>query len=158
MSAAAKGWTDTEKLGLIFQIMQKMEKPIPWSELELPEGRTRKACQVMLDKEKAKVREAKKGAADGEEGEGPGTPTPATPATPASKGKKRTAQATYGEDSGKKAKKPRATPKKKKKKVTAGADEDDEKAPSEVEEESSEGADDGAKVKPEPAEEDGELV
>lgn len=61
-----------------------MDKPIPWKELELPEGRTIKAVQVMVDKEKSKVRKAQ-AAATGEEGsEAPGTPTPATPA---SKGK-----------------------------------------------------------------------
>ncbi|QIW96019.1 hypothetical protein AMS68_001537 [Peltaster fructicola] len=51
------GWTDTEKLGLILQIVAKSGK-IPWDELELPEGRTQKACQVMLDKEKTKVKQA----------------------------------------------------------------------------------------------------
>lgn len=69
------------QLGILFQIISKMDKPIPWKELELPEGRTIKAVQVMVDKEKSKVRKAQ-AAATGEEGsEAPGTPTPATPAT-----------------------------------------------------------------------------
>lgn len=63
-----------------------MDKPIPWKELELPEGRTIKAVQVMVDKEKSKVRKAQAAAAGEEGSEAPGTPTPATPA---SKGKVR---------------------------------------------------------------------
>jgi len=79
-----KGWTDNEKvelpfprfrlpshnlhantshsqLGLMLQIMSKVS-PIPWAELILPEGRTIKACQVMIDKEKAKVKKAREDA------------------------------------------------------------------------------------------------
>lgn len=37
----------------------------------LPEGRTRKACEVMVDKEKQKVKKAREGG-DGEEGTGEG--------------------------------------------------------------------------------------
>lgn len=54
-----------------------MGASIPWHELELPEGRTLKACQVMVDKEKAKIRKAKEAEGDSEGG-------PATPKTPAS--------------------------------------------------------------------------
>ena len=36
---------------------------IPWDKMTLPEGRTKKACVVMIDKEKAKVRKAGEGSA-----------------------------------------------------------------------------------------------
>lgn len=44
----AKAWTDTEKVGYLFQIISKMNQPIPWKELELTEGRTLKAVQIMV--------------------------------------------------------------------------------------------------------------
>lgn len=47
----------TSQLGLILQIVARAG-PVPWAELNLPEGRTQKACMVMLDKEKKKVKEA----------------------------------------------------------------------------------------------------
>ena len=47
------------KLGVMFQIIEKTGGPIKWNELDLPEGRTVKAVQVMIEKEKAKVRRAK---------------------------------------------------------------------------------------------------
>ncbi|SMY25758.1 unnamed protein product [Zymoseptoria tritici ST99CH_1A5] len=81
---SATGWTEAEKLGILFQVIEKAGA-IPWSELTLPEGRTQKACQVMVDKEKKKVRDAKAAA-------GEATPSGATPAsttTPAGKGKVR---------------------------------------------------------------------
>lgn len=49
--------THQSQLGLILQIVAKAG-PVPWAELNLPEGRTQKACTVMLDKEKKKVKEA----------------------------------------------------------------------------------------------------
>ncbi|KJX99066.1 hypothetical protein TI39_contig375g00008 [Zymoseptoria brevis] len=81
---SATGWTEAEKLGILFQVIEKAG-PIPWAELTLPEGRTQKACQVMVDKEKKKVRDAKAAA-------GEATPSGATHAsttTPAGKGKVR---------------------------------------------------------------------
>lgn len=78
----AKGWTDTEKVmkqqftgkisrtltytiqvGLFLQIIAKGGS-IPWPELTLPEGRTQKACQVMLDKEKQKIKKAREAAGE----------------------------------------------------------------------------------------------
>ncbi|KAF2173766.1 hypothetical protein M409DRAFT_16039 [Zasmidium cellare ATCC 36951] len=103
---SGKGWTDTEKVGFFFQIIGKMGGSIPWGELELPEGRTQKACQVMIDKEKAKIRKAKEA-----EAEANGEDVPATPKTPAS-GKKRGAKAVDEEDGA--AKKKPKTPRKKK--------------------------------------------
>lgn len=38
--------------------------PIPWDQLTLPEGRTIKACQVMIDKEKAKIKKAREEAGE----------------------------------------------------------------------------------------------
>lgn len=80
--ASAKGWTDTEKVmkgqfisnasrtltytiqvGLFLQIIAKGGS-IPWPELTLPEGRTQKACQVMLDKEKQKIKKAREAAGE----------------------------------------------------------------------------------------------
>lgn len=64
------------QLGLLFQIIEKAGK-IPWDSITLPEGRTQKACVVMIDKEKQKVRKARE--ADGEggqEGAGEGEKTP----------------------------------------------------------------------------------
>ncbi|KAK4498107.1 hypothetical protein PRZ48_010763 [Zasmidium cellare] len=100
---SGKGWTDTEKAGFLFHIIAKMGS-IPWNDLDLPEGRTLKACQVMIDKEKTKIRKAK-------EAEGNGEDVPATPKTPAS-GKKRPAKA-LDEEKGGSNKKPK-TPRKKK--------------------------------------------
>ncbi|KAK3706164.1 hypothetical protein LTR37_012865 [Vermiconidia calcicola] len=50
-------WTDAEKIGLLYQIIEK-SGAIPWDQLKLPEGRTKKACMVMVDKEKQKVKKA----------------------------------------------------------------------------------------------------
>ena len=80
--AAAKGWTDAEKVreitndaetrripahtvqvGLFLQIITKAG-PIPWPELTLPDGRTMKACQVMVDKEKQKIKKAREAAGE----------------------------------------------------------------------------------------------
>jgi len=47
----------------MLQIMSKVS-PIPWPELTLPEGRTVKACQVMIDKEKAKLKKAREEAGE----------------------------------------------------------------------------------------------
>lgn len=56
--------TATSQLGILFQIIERCA-PIPWDELKLPEGRTKKAAQVMIDKEKTKVKRARE--ANGEE-------------------------------------------------------------------------------------------
>lgn len=98
---AASAWTEQEKvhflhpfsplslnttanacqMSLIMQIAA-LTQPVPWKELDLPAGRTEKACVVMYDKEKAKYKKAKGDSADGEGDE------PATPATAAkAKGK-----------------------------------------------------------------------
>jgi hypothetical protein len=49
-------------MDLLFQIVEQ-GGPIPWDSLKLPEGRTRKACTVMIDREKQKVKKARE--ADG---------------------------------------------------------------------------------------------
>ncbi|KAF2722284.1 hypothetical protein K431DRAFT_46055 [Polychaeton citri CBS 116435] len=56
-SGQPKSWTEAEKLGLLFQIVVR-SGPVPWDDLQLPEGRTVKACQVMIDREKQKVKKA----------------------------------------------------------------------------------------------------
>jgi hypothetical protein len=43
------------QVAFLFQIIEKLGS-IPWDELTYPEGRTKKACQVMIDKEKSKIR------------------------------------------------------------------------------------------------------
>jgi hypothetical protein len=48
---------------LFLQIIAKAG-PVPWPELTLPEGRTVKACQVMLDKEKQKIKKAREAAGE----------------------------------------------------------------------------------------------
>jgi hypothetical protein len=48
---------------LFLQIIAKAG-PVPWPELTLPEGRTVKACQVMLDKEKTKIKKAREAAGE----------------------------------------------------------------------------------------------
>ena len=45
----------SSQVGLFLQIIAKTGK-IPWDTLQLPAGRTMKACQVMLDKEKSKLK------------------------------------------------------------------------------------------------------
>lgn len=56
----------------MLQIMSKVT-PIPWNDVTLPEGRTVKACQVMIDKEKAKLKKAREEAGE------PTIPLKATP-------------------------------------------------------------------------------
>ena len=60
----ARKLTHILQLGLILQIACR-GGPIPWAELALPEGRTIKACQVMIDKEKSKIKKARE--ANGED-------------------------------------------------------------------------------------------
>ncbi|KAK4613530.1 hypothetical protein CLAFUW4_09321 [Fulvia fulva] len=87
--------TNTHQWALLLQIVARMDRPIPWAEIDVPEGRTQKGCVVMLDKEKKKIREAmaaegkelapfkakstpkkRTKAADGEEGDEKGTGSP----------------------------------------------------------------------------------
>jgi hypothetical protein len=62
--SAPKGWTDTEKVSASTIRGIAKAGPVPWPELTLPEGRTVKACQVMLDKEKQKVKKAREAAGE----------------------------------------------------------------------------------------------
>lgn len=62
--------TDRLQLGLIFQIIEQSGS-IKWDTLTLPEGRTKKACDIMISREKAKVKKAREGV----EGGGAGTPS-----------------------------------------------------------------------------------
>ncbi len=54
-------------MGLVFQILNHFGT-IPWDQITLPEGRTKKACSVMIDKEKAKVKKAREAEGGGEGG------------------------------------------------------------------------------------------
>lgn len=122
---------DLSQLGLLFQIIE-LAGPVPWPKLELPEGRTQKACVVMVDKEKAKVRKAKEAAAAGEDVEVAETPTTKSKVRPFNLSKeigkladpllaqKRGAAA--DEEGTPTAKKPKATPRKSKKTLKAEAD------------------------------------
>lgn len=62
----------------MFQIIETA--PIPWDKLKIPEGRTKKAVQVMIDREKSKMKKTREtemgddggdGEADGEAAEKP---------------------------------------------------------------------------------------
>ncbi|GAB7360984.1 hypothetical protein MBLNU230_g0967t1 [Neophaeotheca triangularis] len=97
---AAGAWTESEKVGLLFQIIA-LGGPIPWNQVDLPEGRTLKAVQVMIDKEKAKIRKAKEAAG----GEG---------STKASKKRGSSAVEEDDEGAGASSKKKAKTPRKKK--------------------------------------------
>lgn len=55
--------TQAVQVGLFLQIITRAG-PIPWPELNLPEGRTMKACQVMVDKEKQKIKKAREAAGE----------------------------------------------------------------------------------------------
>lgn len=55
--------TRNTQVGLFLQIIAKAG-PVPWPDLTLPEGRTVKACQVMLDKEKQKIKKAREAAGE----------------------------------------------------------------------------------------------
>ena len=55
------------QLGVLFQIIEK-SGPIPWDDLKLPDGRTKKAVQVMVDKEKQKLKKARDAENGGESG------------------------------------------------------------------------------------------
>ena len=83
--------TDVSQLGILFQLVAR---PIPWDQIELPPGRTLKAVQVMIDKEKSKIRKAQ--AEDGE-ANFESTPVP----TPAAKGKSKVASACKAKGVGK---------------------------------------------------------
>ena len=50
-------------MGLVFQILERFGT-IPWDEITLPEGRTKKACALMIDKEKTKVKKAREAAGE----------------------------------------------------------------------------------------------
>jgi antitoxin component of RelBE/YafQ-DinJ toxin-antitoxin module len=58
-----KDLTHTVQVGLFLQIIARAG-PIPWPELTLPDGRTVKACQVMVDKEKQKIKKAREAAGE----------------------------------------------------------------------------------------------
>ncbi|KXL44907.1 hypothetical protein M433DRAFT_154417 [Acidomyces richmondensis BFW] len=105
--APPKPWTEGEKLGILFQIIER-SGPIPWDDLKLPDGRTKKAVQVMIDKEKTKMKKARE--AIGEESPSKGV-----------KNKKATSDDGGSEDGSPK-KKPRIPHKKKESaKLTASA-------------------------------------
>ncbi|KAF1817748.1 uncharacterized protein K489DRAFT_385558 [Dissoconium aciculare CBS 342.82] len=91
-ASTPRGWTDAEKLGILFQLISR---PIPWETIELPPGRTLKAVQVMIDKEKSKIRKAQAG--DGE-ANFESIPVP----TLAAKGKSKAASACKAKGVGKK--------------------------------------------------------
>lgn len=48
---------DHDQLGLYLQIVD-VHGPIPWDRIALPEGRTRKACEVMVSSDRVKLRNA----------------------------------------------------------------------------------------------------
>ncbi|PIA95621.1 hypothetical protein CB0940_10753 [Cercospora beticola] len=128
-AANSKTWTEVQKLGLLFAIINSSCDKINWKEVKLPEGRSLKACQVWLDKQRTELKKLKEAA--GENGE---EDTPAKP--PAKTPKKRGAKAAVeGEENGDEAtpkpKKQRVTKKKTPAKVTAAAD-DQEKVESET--------------------------
>lgn len=50
---------------IFVQLVEKVGT-IPWDELTLPEGRTKKACTVMVDREKQKVKKAREAAGGGD--------------------------------------------------------------------------------------------
>jgi hypothetical protein len=79
---AREVWTDAEKLGILFQLVAR---PIQWDQIELPPGRTMKAVQVMIDKERSKLKKA-----NGEGG------TPHTRTLAAGKGKGTSGKSTDG--------------------------------------------------------------
>ncbi|KAM3414402.1 hypothetical protein BST61_g11040 [Cercospora zeina] len=131
----AKAWTDAQKLSLLFGIISSYGEKINWSSVKLPEGRSLKACQVWLDKQRAELKklqgadENKDGGEDKEGGENDKAEIPAK--TPAKNSKKRTAKAAVedeenGDEATPKPKKQRASKKKTPAKVAAAADNDEE--------------------------------
>ena len=44
-----------QQLSLYLQIISKTAAKIPWNELDLPEGRTIKACQMIIDKDRRQL-------------------------------------------------------------------------------------------------------
>lgn len=48
----------SRQFALLLQIIEKNVGSINYDNIELPEGRTKKACVIMIDKEKRKMREA----------------------------------------------------------------------------------------------------
>ena len=85
MSKASK-WTDAEKLGILFQIIDKSK--IDWSTIAVPEGRTIKAVQCMIDVERKKSHNASG------DGSAPATPSKGSgPKTPRTAPRKRTKKA-----------------------------------------------------------------
>lgn len=49
---------------IYFQIMEK-SGPIPWDDIELPEGRTKRAVEQMISKEKIKAKKAREAEGNG---------------------------------------------------------------------------------------------
>lgn len=56
-------FTHESQVGIFLQIISK-SGAIPWPDLTLPGGRTLKACQVMVDKEKQKIKKAREAAGE----------------------------------------------------------------------------------------------
>ncbi|KAK5704285.1 hypothetical protein LTR97_003300 [Elasticomyces elasticus] len=108
-------WSDTEKLSVLFQIIEKVGT-VPWDEIKLPADRTLLAAKKMLNNEKEKMTALISG-------EGSGSPT-----------KKRAAGAKADGESPEKKAKPRAPRKNAKKgkaaseEAAAGEDEEDAEA------------------------------
>ncbi|KAK6432866.1 hypothetical protein LTR95_010959 [Oleoguttula sp. CCFEE 5521] len=65
-SPAKTGWSESERLGLLFQIIA-VGGAIPWEKLTLPNGRTKKACDMMIQKERKKIKDSMAGIAENKE-------------------------------------------------------------------------------------------
>ncbi|GAB7360983.1 hypothetical protein MBLNU230_g0966t1 [Neophaeotheca triangularis] len=104
------GWTDAEKLGVLFQLVTNAGPGI-WKDFVVPEGRTLGAVKVMLDREKKKIAKADVVGASG--------PTP-------SKRSKSTAAADDDDDDDDDTPAPKKAKASRKKKVPAAVADDDE--------------------------------
>ncbi|EMF12998.1 uncharacterized protein SEPMUDRAFT_108424 [Sphaerulina musiva SO2202] len=78
--AVAGAWTDADKLDLLLSIIDSSVDKIEWKSVQCPEGRTIKACQVWLDKQRSMLKKLKGlergggGEEDGDQGDAPKTP------------------------------------------------------------------------------------
>ena len=123
VSRATK-WTDAEKSGVFFSIIDQLGGKIDWNRITPPMGRSIKAMQCMLDTEKKKV-----GHTNEKSDEGPPT-TPNKPSAPKPKSTPRKRGPKAKDGLGEDGETPlKSSPKKKRKLETSEDDDDDGETP-----------------------------
>ncbi|KAK3062629.1 hypothetical protein LTS18_003663 [Coniosporium uncinatum] len=89
-ASSGKAWTDNDRMRFLFQIYEQTKPAFKWSDIELPEGRSRIACERMLSSLKTKLAKEKEG--------GEGAVADAEAKTPKKRGPKKGAKGKDGQD------------------------------------------------------------